>query len=100
MDQDSKELLHKNGVFGWIALATAGLLLIPLVATQLTSEVNWTVSDFIVMAVLLFGMTSLFVLAARKSERKYRTLIGGLFLAAFLYIWAELAVGIFTNLGS
>ena len=52
------------------------------------------------MGVLLFGMASLFVLAARQAARKHRMLIGVIFVAAFLCIWAELAVGIFTNLGS
>ncbi|MFU8895736.1 MAG: hypothetical protein ACNA8J_05065 [Gammaproteobacteria bacterium] len=49
---------------------------------------------------LLLGMGSLFVLLARKMPRKYRWVVGGLVAAAFLYLWAELAVGVFTNLGS
>jgi hypothetical protein len=67
---------------------------------QFTTEVKWDETDFIVMGSLLYGTASLFVLAARTAPRKHRLLIGGLFTAAFLYLWAELAVGVFTNLGS
>jgi hypothetical protein len=68
---------------------------------QFSSDVNWSVSDFVLMAVLLFGTGSLFVLAARKTNKASRRVaIGVVFAVALLYIWAELAVGIFTNLGS
>lgn len=75
-------------------------MLVPLIAMRFTTEVNWTPFDFIVMGVLLFGMASLYVLVARRVLKKQRLLVGAICVAAFLYIWAELAVGIFTNLGS
>jgi hypothetical protein len=37
---------------------------------------------------------------SRKMPQKYWGVIGVVFAAAFFYVWAELAVGIFTNLGS
>lgn len=61
---------------------------------------NWTLSDFIVMGILILGISSLFVLVAKMTPKKYRTIIGIGFLLAFLWLWAELAVGIFTNWGS
>jgi len=100
VSQKSSALIFKNSVFKWIALATGAILLIPLIAMQITSEVAWNTTDFIVMGSLLFGMSSLFVLAARKLPSKHRLFAGGMFIAVFLYIWAELAVGVFTNLGS
>jgi hypothetical protein len=84
-----------------IAVATAFILLIPLIAMQFTREVNWTPSDFIVMGALLFGTGLVFDLAMRKARNiTHRVAFGLLIVAAFLYIWAELAVGIFTNWGS
>ena len=100
MTQKTNDVMLQNSVFIWIALATGAVLLIPLIAMQFTTEVNWDGFDFIIMGSLLFGTASLFVLVGRRAPRKRRVLIGSLFIAAFLYIWAELAVGIFTNLGS
>jgi hypothetical protein len=97
MRQKISHMMLKNSVFIWIALATGAILLIPLIAMQFTTEVKWDEKDFIVMGSLLFGIASLFVLAARRAPRKHRLLIGGMFIATFLYLWAELAVGIFTN---
>lgn len=93
-------VVMRNTAFAWIALATGLVLLVPLIAMQFTAAVNWGVMDFIVMGTLLFGTGSLFVLVARKVPRKYWLAVGAVFAAAFLYVWAELAVGIFTKLGS
>ena len=100
MSATANRFIARNSVFAWIALATCALLLIPLGAMQFTTAINWGVADFVVMGILLFAAGSAFVLAARKVLPKHRLLVGVLVLAAFLYVWAELAVGIFTNLGS
>ena len=100
MNLKSKDAIMRNSVFVWIALATGLILLIPLIAMQFITEVNWDRIDFIVMGVLLFSTGSLFVLVARRFPRRRRVVIGTMFVVAFLYVWAELAVGIFTNLGS
>jgi hypothetical protein len=100
MSTKPESIIWRDTVFGWIALATGVILLIPLIAMQFTNEVNWDVFDFAVMGCVLFGAGSLFVLVSRKVPRRYWAIIGILFAAALLYVWAELAVGIFTNLGS
>jgi len=78
-----------------VALVTALILLVPLVAMQFTDEVNWELNDFVVMGILIFGTGLALDLVARKANERYRVAIGTAVVAAFLLIWVELAVGIF-----
>lgn len=100
MKTNKNDIIMQNKVFVWIALGAAAILVVPLVAMQFTNEVDWDLSDFIMIGILLFGAGFLFVHVARVTPRKYRVLIGSAFVLAVLYIWAELAVGVFTNIGS
>jgi len=71
-------------------------LLVPLIAMQFTSEVNWTLFDFIVAAFLLFIAAMAVGLIIRKvKDKTYRIIFSAVVLALFLLIWAEIAVGIF-----
>lgn len=99
MSEKTKDIFTQNRIYIWIATATVVILLVPFTAMQFRNEVVWTLSDFIVAGIILFSAGALFVLTARKIK-KNRLAIGVLFLTALLYVWAELAVGIFTNLGS
>ena len=81
------------------ALGTVSILLIPLVAMQYTSEVNWTLSDFMEMGTMLLVVGILLELILR-SKAKYRIAAAIAVVLAFLWLWAELAVGLFTNWGS
>jgi hypothetical protein len=78
-------------------LSTAAfLLLLPLIAMQFTTDVNWSLSDFIIGGVLLFGTGLVIELALRKiKSTKHRFLICGLILFMLFLVWAELAVGVF-----
>ena len=80
-----------------IILAVVGvLLLIPLVAMQFTTEVNWSGFDFLVMGVLLIGTGLLCELVLRKvTKTNHRILLCMAVVGVFLLVWAELAVGIF-----
>lgn len=100
MNLETTDIIRQKNPFLWVAIATCVILLIPFVAMQFTNEVTWNIMDFIVMGFLLFSFGCLFILVSRKTHRKYRLAIGALFTIVFLYIWAELAVGIFTTLGS
>jgi hypothetical protein len=101
MKTKTTDLLMKNDVFGWLALGTGLILLIPWLGMQFSSQVNWGREDFIIIGALLFGMGTLFILLARKvTKPMHRMLIGLAVAFAVLWLWAELAVGIFTNWGS
>ena len=100
MDRNGNDLIMRNSVFGWIVAGTGVLLLIPLIAMQFTSEVDWRLGDFVIMGVMLITFASVFVVIARKVSSGRRAAIGIGLLVAFLWLWAELAVGIFTGWGS
>ncbi|MDA0680856.1 MAG: hypothetical protein O2880_11055 [Proteobacteria bacterium] len=100
MNTTFNNLIMRNNVFAWIALATCVILLVPFGAMQFTNAVHWGVMDFIAMGLLVFGAGTVFVLAARKVPQRYWVALGAVVAAALLYVWAELAVGVFTNLGS
>lgn len=77
-------------------IATSLILLVPLIAMQFTSEVDWKLSDFIIIGLMLIG-TGLVIEVIIKNATNKRSqliLIGGVILL-FLLTWAELAVGIF-----
>lgn len=93
------DIIIQNKALVWVALTTGLILLIPLVAMQLTDEVTWTLIDFATAGTLLIGTGSTFVLAARRTLR-HRVVIGIVLAAAFLWVWAELAVGVVTTWGS
>lgn len=79
-----------------ILLIVLGILLVPLIAMQFTSEVNWGIEDFALMAVLLFGTGLLIEVVLRYVQSKgNRILLCSLIIIALFLVWAELAVGIF-----
>ena len=78
-----------------IVLATAFILLLPLLAMQITDEVVWDLADFAVAAVLLVGTGLMYELVAKKGGNvAYRAAVGVALAAALLLVWMALAVGI------
>ncbi len=94
------DIISDNRIFGYLAIATFAALCVPFVATLVSDDVNWDIGDFVVMGALLFGLSSAYVLLARLIAPKLRMVAAIVFVVIFLYIWAELAVGVFTGLGS
>ena len=89
-------MIKKNKRLIGILIAIALMLLIPLIAMQFTDEVNWTLSDFLVMGFLLISTGLLCELIIRKvSKINLRIAFCLVLLLLFFLIWAELAVGIF-----
>ena len=76
------------------ALVAVLLLLVPLAAMQVTSEVRWSPADFAIMGVLLFAAGLAYELLAARAKRPVHRVAAGLLVGAvFVVIWAELAVG-------
>lgn len=89
---------HVDGTYrpiARVALATALILLIPLVAMQFGAEVAWTLFDFAVAGLLLFGTGLAYVLLARRAgNTAYRAAIGIALAAGFILVWLVGAVGV------
>ena len=86
-------------IAGWGLLGA--LLLTPAIAMQFTSEVNWTLGDFVfaaVMFLVLGGAIEFIVRAVRSGSTRVLAILG--VVGVFLWLWAELAVGVFTDWGS
>lgn len=78
-----------------VALGTALILLIPLVAMQFSTEMNWSPFDFLFAGVLLFGTGLVYVLvASRWNSTMYRLAVGVAVVAGLLLVWANAAVGL------
>ena len=100
MTAQKQPLVFRGAAFAWAALATCVLLLVPLVAMQFTDEVRWGPMDFVFMGLLAFGACSAFIIGARRLPHRYWFAAAAICSAVFLLAWAELAVGVFTHLGS
>lgn len=86
----------KNKRIIGILATVAALLLIPFIAMQFTTEVVWTVSDFVAAAVLLLSAGFALELVIRKvSNKENRIAFCVAVIAVLVLIWAELAVGVF-----
>jgi hypothetical protein len=87
----------------WRMVAWGGaavLLLLPVVAMQVSDEMNWGPFDFAIAGALLFGTAFVFDLAVRTSgSLAYRLAVGLALGAVFLLIWINLAVGIIGDEG-
>jgi hypothetical protein len=79
-------------LIGWGIAAT--LILLPLIAMQFTSEVDWTASDFIFAIVLIGTVGLVFELAVRMTSNwAYRGGVACALAAAFFLVWINGAVG-------
>ena len=72
------------------------LLALPLIATLITDEVDWSLADFVVAGVLILGAGFLYeLLVSLVSSPKQRLAIGAIIMIVLFILWAELSVGIF-----
>ena len=95
MENKSFKITPNQRLMG-IVVIVVSLLLIPLIAMEFTTEVNWDSFDFIVAAVLLLGTGLVCEMVLRNvRSTKNRILLCGVILVILFLVWAELAVGIF-----
>lgn len=72
-----------------------GLWLLPLVAQQFSTEMNWSVGDFVAWAIMLALAAGLFDLATRASGHGAFRLGAAVAIGTGFFItWSNLAVGI------
>ena len=79
----------------WLWVGAIALLSVPFIAMRFTSEMQWTLGDFIFAGLMLAALCGLVELAVRRSSKAvYRWGLGLASLGAFAVIWVNLAVGI------
>lgn len=89
-------MLIQTRRFSVILLIVAVILSIPAIAMQFTNEVQWSLSDFVLMGVLLLGTGTLCELVLNTVKRtEYRIGLCLALLFLLLLVWIELAVGLF-----
>jgi hypothetical protein len=111
MKHGNGDLFKRISAFSGVGLLTCLVLLVPALMMRFhialpdpggAPEVpRWSPFDFLIMGILTFSLGSIFILAARRYRTAVRRIaLASLFFLGFLYLWAELAVGIFTDWGS
>ena len=94
------KLNRRKRIIGLVVIV-ALILLIPLVAMQFTSEVNWTAFDFVFAGAILFGTgLTIELIAMRSFNNAYRAAVGIVAMAGLLLIWINGAVGIIGDEGN
>jgi len=77
------------------------LFLLPVPATLLSTQFNWSAGDFVVWGALLLGVVLAYkFLVGRANHAAYRWGAGLALGAAFLLIWVNLAVGLIGSEGN
>jgi len=94
-------IMTKNKNIIGIALASAFILLLLLLVTQITDELTWDLVDFAFVGALLVGAGLTYERLARKSGNfAYRAAVVVALAAAFILVWVNAAVGIIGDEGN
>ena len=79
----------------YVALATAAILMLPMMGMLLSDEMNWDVFDFLIMGGLLLGVGFTFVLILRLSDSlAYRAAVALALGTGLLLMFVNFGVGI------
>lgn len=72
------------------------LLSIPLIAMQFTDNVIWSMADFIIAGIIIFGVTQLILMLLKTAKHpKIKVILVTLSITILFLTWIELAIGIF-----
>jgi hypothetical protein len=92
--ENARSIMTHNKNIVRIAIGTGLILMIPLIAMQVSDEWNWGPLDFVFAGILLFGTGLVFDLVARKcSTIAYRAAVAIACVTGFLLLWVNAAVG-------
>ena len=80
-------------------LAPVSILVLPLLAMQLTDEMAWGVFDFVLAAVLLMGIGLLYALVRKAGNLAYRAAVGIAIATALFLVWMVGALGVIGETG-
>lgn len=84
-----------NKSLAGLALATAAILMIPLIGMQFSDEIVWTLSDFVIMGAILFGTGLAYLFVTQKSSHAaFKAAVAFALFTGFFLIWSNMAVGI------
>lgn len=87
-------MINKNTSF----LSPLLFLLIPLIGTLVSEEIQWSFFDFFIMGILILLLSfSIQQVLMKTKNTNYLILKIGAILLVFLSVWIELAVGIFNT---
>lgn len=79
-----------------LLIGTVILLLIPLIGSQFSEEINWTTRDYVVAAVVLAGASFILDFTLTNAKNKQSRWAWGIAVVlALALVWVELAVGLF-----
>ena len=85
----------KNSAFIYFALSP---LIVPLVANQISEQVNWNAMDFIIMGTFLIFSAYWIQKVIKKIKSKSKKVVFiSLIMLIFLLLWIEMAVGVFNS---
>jgi hypothetical protein len=89
--ESTTRMTQMNKTILRVALVALGLLMVPLVASQLVDGWNWPPGTFVFVYVLFFGTGMVYALIARRmGARSYKAAVGLALVAGFGLGWANM----------
>jgi hypothetical protein len=89
--ENTTQMSHLGKTMLRVALVALGLLMVPLVASQVVEGWNWPAGTFVIVYVLFFGTGMAYALIARKMGAwSYKAGVGVALVAGFALGWSNM----------